>query len=267
MSESNREPFDVTAAQSRTSDRWTVGVVAETGSTNADLLAGAAGTPDRTVLVAELQTGGRGRLARSWVSPARAGLTFSVLVRPGVTQAGWGWLPLLAGLALARSIGPDAGLKWPNDVLLGPDGAKVAGILVQSGPGGVDGFVVIGVGLNVSTTADELPVPTATSLYLQGYSQLDRPVLLAGFLTAFDELFDDWQAAGGDAEASGLAAAYRAGCSSIGREVTVQLAERNVQGEVTAVDPAGRLVLLESGSGDELVLAAGDVTHVRPISR
>ncbi len=263
MSESDRAPFDAAAAQARSGDRWTVRVVAETGSTNADLLA-APDAPDRTVLVAELQTGGRGRLARSWVSPSRAGLTFSMLLRPGLSQANWGWLPLLTGLALVRAIGPAAALKWPNDVLLGPEEAKLAGILAQ---GGANGTAVIGVGLNVSTTAEELPVPTATSLSLQGYSQLDRPILLAAFLAAFDELYDSWQAAGGDAEASGLAPAYRARCSSIGREVTVQLAERDVRGEVTAVDPAGRLVLRESTGGDELVFAAGDVTHVRPISR
>lgn len=264
MSEADRAPFDAAAAQARCGDRWTVGVVAETGSTNADLLGAATGTPDWTVLVAELQTGGRGRLSRSWVSPARAGLTFSVLIRPAAAPASWSWLPLLAGLALARAIGPAAELKWPNDVLLGPQGAKVAGILVQSG---AEGAVVVGVGLNVSTSADELPVPTATSLSLQGYSQLDRPTLLAAFLAAFEELFDGWQAAGGDAEASGLAPAYRAGCSSIGREVSVQLSEGNVRGEVTAIDPSGRLVLRESASEEELLLAAGDVTHVRPISR
>ena len=87
------------------------------------------------MLVAELQSGGRGRLGRSWVSPAGAGLTFSVLLRPAPPAQTWGWLPLLTGLALARTLGSAARLKWPNDVLLGPDGKKVAGILVQSGGG------------------------------------------------------------------------------------------------------------------------------------
>ena len=142
------------------------------------------------MLVAELQTGGRGRLDRSWSSPSRAGLTFSVLLRPTVPVPGWGWLPLLAGLALRRTVGGDAALKWPNDLLLGPDDGKVAGILAQAG----EGAVVIGVGLNVTLTAAELPVPTATSLALQGAGQLDRTVLLAGFLTELDAVLGRWQA-------------------------------------------------------------------------
>ena len=112
-------------------------------------------------------------------------------------MTGWGWLPLLAGLALRRTVGAGARLKWPNDLLLGPDDGKVAGILVQA----AEGAVVVGIGLNVTLTAAELPVPTATSLALQGIRQLDRTALLAGFLTEFDAVLARWLAADGDAEA------------------------------------------------------------------
>src|SRR5262245_33528909 len=113
---------------------WTdVRVVTETGSTNADLVAAArTGAAEGLVLVAESQTAGRGRFDRVWQAPPRSSLTLSVLLRPSVSPARLGWLPLLTGVALAESVGRiavvDAALKWPNDLLL--DGRrKVAGIL------------------------------------------------------------------------------------------------------------------------------------------
>lgn len=274
LADRSRRPLDADAVTARLAGRWLVEAVAETGSTNADLLAAAAtGAPAGTVLVAELQSGGRGRLGRSWVSPAGAGLTFSVLLRPAPPAATWGWLPLLTGLALARTLGSAARLKWPNDVLLGPDGRKVAGILVQSGgmqSGGLSvggeaggGPVVVGVGLNVSTAQAELPVPTATSLLLEGHREGDRAELLVEFLGRFDGLYTAWQAHGGDAVTSGLAAGYRAVCATLGREVSVQLASHTLLGRAVTVDDGGRLLVRPAAGGDPVPVAAGDVTHVR----
>jgi BirA family biotin operon repressor/biotin-[acetyl-CoA-carboxylase] ligase len=264
VTEDLRAPLDVARIDRLAVGGWQLTVLASTGSTNADLLAAAAtGATDRTVLAAELQTGGRGRLDRRWSSPPSAGLTFSVLLRPAAPVPAWGWLPLLAGLALSRTVGAGARLKWPNDLLLGPDGGKVAGILTQA----TEGAVVIGVGLNVSLSAAELPVATATSLALQGIEQLDRSALLARFLTEFDTVLNRWSAAGADAQAAGLAAEYRDGCQTIGQRVTVELPDRTVQGSALDVDPAGRLVLQPDGGGPALAIAAGDVTHTRPISR
>ena len=140
-----------------------VRVVEETGSTNADLLAQArSGAGEGLVLVAEAQTSGRGRMGRRWISPPRRSLTFSVLLRPAVPAGRLGWLPLLAGVAVASALqqtaGVDARLKWPNDVLV--DGAKIAGILAERWTNAV----VIGTGINVLQHRGELPVPTATSL-------------------------------------------------------------------------------------------------------
>ncbi|HST48306.1 biotin--[acetyl-CoA-carboxylase] ligase [Jatrophihabitans sp.] len=276
----SRRPLDADAVTARLAGRWLVDAVAETGSTNADLLAAAAtGAPAGTVLVAELQSGGRGRLGRSWVSPAGAGLTFSVLLRPVPPVPAWGWLPLLTGLALARTLGSAARLKWPNDVLLGPDGKKVAGVLVQSGaaqsgaaqpgsgqPGseqsGSDA-VVVGVGLNVSTEQAELPVETATSLLLEGHRESDRGELLVGFLSRFDGLYTAWQAHGGDARASGLAGGYRAVCATLGVEVSVELTGHTLTGRAVDVDDSGRLLVRPTGGGTPVAVAAGDVTHVR----
>src|SRR5450759_2046760 len=136
-----------------------VEVTAVTGSTNADLLARAAGgAPEGLVLAAEEQRAGRGRMGRAWVAPPRAALTFSLLVRPRtVPPARRGWLPLLAGVAVASAVhavaNVDARLKWPNDVLVGP--AKLGGILAEA----AGDAVVVGIGLNVSTEPGELPPP------------------------------------------------------------------------------------------------------------
>jgi BirA family biotin operon repressor/biotin-[acetyl-CoA-carboxylase] ligase len=137
-------------------------VVAETGSTNEDLLAAArSGAAEGAVLAAEEQTRGRGRQGRTWLTVPGRALLFSVLLRPaGVPAAVRGWLPLLTGVAVARAVtaatGVTASLKWPNDVLAG--GAKLAGILAeQAGPA-----IVIGIGINVGARRDDLPaVPVA----------------------------------------------------------------------------------------------------------
>jgi BirA family transcriptional regulator, biotin operon repressor / biotin---[acetyl-CoA-carboxylase] ligase len=256
-----RRALNLTALRAALEFRWArIDVVEQTSSTNADLLADA-DAPDRTALAAEYQLAGRGRFDRMWTSPPRAGLTFSVLLRPAVPVHHWGWLPLLAGVALHEAAGSTAvatSIKWPND-LLAPDGRKLAGILAQtSGPA-----VVIGCGVNVDTTAAELPVDTATSLVLAGAPAVDRTELLAAILARIDARYTSWTEADGDPAASGLAAAYRAACSTVGRQVRVALAEGEaVDGTAIAIDDAGRL-LVRTPAGDRAI-GAGDVEHVRP---
>ncbi len=249
-------------------------VVAETGSTNADLVARAAGArtvdmgaADRTALAAELQHAGRGRLGRGWVSPPGAGLTVSVLLRPvGVPSELLGWVPLLAGLAVHRVVARRASpglpveLKWPNDLLIGTEAAKVAGLLAEAGPGPA---VVIGIGVNVDTGADELP-PGATSLRLAGVAAADRTDLLADLLTQLSDDEARWRAAGGDPQASGLLDGYRAACATIGSAVRVELPDgRTLTGTARGVDGYGRLLIADQ-AGSAHAVAAGDVVHLRP---
>ena len=253
----SRPPIDREALHATVGASWArLEVVESTTSTNADLL-GDAAAPDRSVLVAEVQTAGRGRLDRAWQSPARAGLTFSVLLRPAVPAATWGWLPLLAGVALHDAVGGHvpSSLKWPND-LLDAVGGKLAGILAQS----TGDAVVVGIGLNVTTERDELPVPTASSLVLAG-AAVDRTALLGEILARLAARYGEWSAAGGDAESSGIAAAYRAACSTIGADVEVQTPAGPLAGRALDVDSGGRLVL--DVDGQRHTVAAGDVTHVR----
>ncbi|MGA5339394.1 biotin--[acetyl-CoA-carboxylase] ligase [Streptomyces variabilis] len=248
-------------------------VVQRTGSTNSGLVARAAGggrgLGEGVVLVAEEQSAARGRLDRKWVAPARSGLFFSVSLRPGdagVPMERWGWLPLLTGVAvatgLARAGGVDTALKWPNDVLVTVRGEerKAGGILAEAAG---DGGVVVGVGVNVSLRAEELPVPTAGSLGLAGAVSTDRDPLLRAVLRGLEDWYGRWRAAGGDAGACGLQEAYAAGCATLGRVVRAELpGDRALVGEAVAVDGDGRLVLATEAGVQEPV-GAGDIVHLR----
>lgn len=239
-------------------------VVASTGSTNADMAALARdGASEGVVLVAEEQTLGRGRLDRGWVSPPQAGLTFSVLLRPpgDIPVSRWGWLPLLAGLALvdaARSTAEVAAwLKWPNDLLVGGRRHKAAGVLAEV----VDDAVVLGMGLNVSTRADELPAE-ATSLVLSGAAVTDRDTLLRVILREIEIWYRRWCDKLGDAAGSGVLAAYVEACDTLGREVSVAVpGGPPMRGRAEAIDRTGRL-LVRTGS-EVRAVAAGDVTQLR----
>ena len=247
-----------------------VDVVQRTGSTNSDLVARAAeeGLAEGVVLVAEEQSAARGRLDRQWTAPARSGLFFSVLLRPAeVPLARWGWLPLLTGVAVAtglsRVAGVDTALKWLNDLLVtvGDEERKAGGILAERA--GDDG-VVIGVGINVSLRADELPVPRAGSLALAGAAGTDRDPLLRGVLRSLEDWYGRWRATEGDPAVSGLQETYAAGCATLGRTVRAELpGDRSLVGEAVAVDGDGRLVLATEAGVQEPV-GAGDIVHLRP---
>ncbi|MGH3227641.1 MAG: biotin--[acetyl-CoA-carboxylase] ligase [Streptosporangiaceae bacterium] len=282
----------LSAAVVRPGGLWrSVEVVPVTGSTNADLLARvAAGEPEGAVLAAEQQDAGRGRLGRSWVSPPRAALTFSVLLRPAqVPRARLGWLPLLAGVAVAAAIrdvaAVNAQLKWPNDVLAGPAGVlaggsgpaaaggqgsrvvppgKVGGILAEA----AGDAVVIGIGVNVSTGPAGLPPPgpgalPATSLRLQGSPDPDRERLLAGILAGLERRYRTWSRVLGDTERSGLRAEYTGLCATLGRRVRVELpGGRLLDGLAAGIDADGRLLVSVPPDAD-LPVAAGDIVHLR----
>jgi BirA family biotin operon repressor/biotin-[acetyl-CoA-carboxylase] ligase len=232
-----------------------------------------AGAPEGLVVVAEHQSAGRGRLDRAWSAPPHSALLFSLVLRPTAAPADWPWLPLLTGHVVSRTLraaGHRAGVKWPNDVLLGDpagdpgDLRKVAGILLErvESPGGP--AAVVGVGLNVSLTAAELPVPTATSLLVdrEEVGAPDRTGLLVDLLTALREAYDAWQA-GGPAASTRLRSSYAAACVTLGRRVRVELPTGGtLTGVATGIDVGGRLLV--RGPQGETAVGAGDVVHVRP---
>jgi BirA family biotin operon repressor/biotin-[acetyl-CoA-carboxylase] ligase len=246
---------------------WTsVEVVETTGSTNTDLLA--RGGPEGQVLVAEEQTAGRGRMGRSWVSQPGAALTFSVLLRPVTVPASrHGWLPLLTGVAVATAVRSAASvaatLKWPNDVLAGD--RKLAGILAeQSGSGDA---LVIGIGLNVATPSDALPVSPAglraTSLLVEGAADVGREPLLIEVLRRFEQWYLPFREEP-DPARTGLLAEYRSLCATLGRHVRVELPGGHVlSGTAEDVDADGRLLIREINSTSLTPISAGDITHLR----
>jgi len=247
-------------------------VLEETGSTNADLIAVArAGADEGEIITAERQVTGRGRLGRSWVSPARAGIACSVLLRPTRPnqQRGWpaagahriGWLPLLTGVALMvviRRLGQvEAWLKWPNDVLVGAGRDKCAGILTEALP---DLGVVVGFGVNVTLRRDELPRPDSTSLALAGAQCVDRTLLLTEMLQELAARYAAWRS---NPDGEELRVEYRRCCDTLGRQVQIILPSgQSLRGEAVDVDVDGRLVVAEA-SGRQVAVAAGDVIHVR----
>lgn len=240
-------------------------VLDEVGSTNQVATERASGgAEDGLVVVAERQTHGRGRLDRTWEAAEGTSLTFSLLLRPRAPARSWPWLPLLTGHAVAealRAAGFEAGVKWPNDVMV--EDRKVAGILVErietpDGPA-----AVVGIGLNVAHRAEELPVPGATSLELLSGEPVDRTALLLALLAAVRGAYEAWQR-GGERGAVALAQSYAAACVSVGRGVRVALPDgTELEGRATTVDPGGRLVV-RTDDGRLVAVSAGDVVHVRP---
>ncbi len=240
---------------------WTeVASVATTGSTNADLAAAArAGAPSGTVLASDHQSAGRGRFTRVWEAPPGTSLAISALLRPptSVPAARWLWLPLVTGLAVVDGLRTASGLavelKWPNDVLAG--GRKLCGILAERVDAGGPPAVVLGMGINTTLAADQLPVPTATSVALAG-GVVDPTELVAAVLDALGSWYTRWLAG------TDLRAEYSARCASVGRPVRVQVsATEVVEGAATGVDADGRLLVRVGG--EERPFAAGDVVHLR----
>lgn len=260
--------FPITAALTPSFDYRTT-----TGSTNSDLLALADGLPDGAVVASLGQTAGRGRLDRAWASPSGQTLAASVLFRPRTADGArlpagsWGWFPLLAGTALrgaVRELLPDADvtLKWPNDVQI--RGLKVSGLLAELVV--VDGepdAVVIGSGINLTIPAGELPTSSSTSLALEGVSG-DAPeiadAVFGAYLERLRSLVEVLAASGG----AGVHEEVASACGTLGRRVRVELPDGTRWfGVAKSLDDGGRLVVLEDDSAEILVVAAGDVTHLR----
>ena len=178
----------------------------------------------------------------------------SAVLRPdGLAIASWPWIPLMAGIATAEAVaqlGLVAQLKWPNDVEV--DGRKLAGILVERIESPDGPAAIVGIGLNVAMTADQLPIPTATSLSLLGVDT-DRDEVLSRILDALGRCYVMLLV-----DAGAVRAAYLAACSTIGSHVRVSLPDGStLDGNATDVDTHGRLVV----GGHPIT--AGDVVHVR----
>lgn len=262
-------------------DFTTIDFVEKTGSTNTDLMQ-ATNVADGTVLLADEQLSGKGRLGRTWTAPAGSQVIFSVLLLPESLEH-LGTLPLAAGLAVTDSIEGTV-LKWPNDVHI--DGNKLCGILAEAGPVGqafkaapkteltkvevgkaevnkaevnkaVGGAapsarVVVGMGINVTLTREDLPIEKATSLALEG-RDTDRTELAITVLKNLRRRIVQWEN-----QEPQLLRDYRAVCSSLGQEVRLETPSGDVTGHVDEIGEDGRIMV----AGE--YYSAGDVTHLRP---
>jgi BirA family biotin operon repressor/biotin-[acetyl-CoA-carboxylase] ligase len=237
-------------------------VFEETTSTN-DLIARLAGDgmKEGAVVFAEAQSRGRGRLGRRWISPARKGLWFSILLRPDLAPQAATQLTVAAATALARAIALQTGLvpeiKWPNDILIG--GKKVAGILTEL-TAELDHVkeVVLGIGVDVNLDAGEMPRElrkTATSLKIESGQAVDRAELAVAILRELDEDYERIRR--GQFEL--VAAEWQQRCGTLGREVCIRIGDRVIRGRAEALDGEGAL-LLRTQHGHLERIIGGDVT-------
>ncbi len=254
--------------------RW----VAETGSTNADVLTlAAAGAPEGLVLVADHQTAGRGRLDRVWVAPPGASLLVSVLLRPKLDPAQSWLLAAALGLAVVDAcvevnpeIGLTLGLKWPNDIVaVDPEGVvigKVAGSLAESivRGGALDG-VVLGFGVNVNWPHPALGELEGVAVALNGIAggAVDRELLLIDILLRLDRWLDELAA--GDAGRARVLDAARGRSVTIGRRVRVELPDDSIEGHAVDLDADGELLVQLDGEASPRIVRVGDVIHLRPV--
>ena len=239
-----------------------------TGSTNTDLVLAASDTtswPDLSVLCAAEQTDGKGRAGRVWESRAHQSLAVSILVRPsGVPLDRLGWLPILAGLAMTRAVSgllsdADVSFKWPNDVLV--NDKKISGVLSELLPDA--SAVVIGAGLNLTQSKDQLPIDEATSLELEG-ATVSFAAALESYLVEFVTLYKSFISHRGDAELSGLRSDAQAHCSTIARRVRAIMPDQSiVEGKAIQLDPSGRLLIAVDGEEQLHLISAGDIVHLR----
>jgi len=247
-----RAPLDQSQMAATLSHYWRVSVVDLTTSTQADLAekinTGDAHSGD--VIVANFQSAGRGRLDRTFTAPASTALLFSLYLTPQRSRTQWGFLPLLAGISVAETLNTlNAGItiKWPNDLLINEK--KVGGIISTIHGDGV----VIGIGINVSMSDQELPVENATSLGLAGVSLLDRNLLLSKILNSLETDFVRWDLGGSFVDR------YLDLSATITRHVRVELpGGREILAKAISIDEQGQLNL-----DDGQIVSVGDVIHLR----
>lgn len=242
----------------------------EVGSTNVELVSLAKqGAAEGTVLVADHQSAGKGRLGRVWQAPVGASLLVSVLIRPHVALERAHLFTIAAALAAADACSALAGvrpdLKWPNDLVVEQEGSirKLAGILAESVMvNGEPSGIVVGMGLNVCWP-DELPedlAGIAVALNHLSDVSVDRIELLVRWLQLFDVEYGRLIAPGSSG-AEMLLDRYRKACSTLGRQVAVEVADGVLDGRAVEVTDHGHL-LVEVGT-DLVEVTAGDVVHVR----
>jgi BirA family transcriptional regulator, biotin operon repressor / biotin---[acetyl-CoA-carboxylase] ligase len=235
---------------------WRIEYVDVADSTQ-DLVIQRAHERDGLVIVTQDQRQGRGRLGRTWTSPAGSGFAMSLLVRPTSDRSRWPWLPLLlsrAASTVIRRRGVAAGVKWPNDVVIEDHAGlrKLGGVIATV----VNDAVVLGIGVNVSLREDQRPDERATSMLIEQAKDLDVPSLVEQLIQEFDALVAAMD------EGINPRDGYLNDCVTIGQQVHVMLVDGSeITGVASTIDDSGALMV--DVDGQRVSVIAGDVTHVR----
>ena len=219
------------------------------------------GVREGVVVFAESQTKGRGRLGRKWISPARKGLWFSILLRPNLRPPETTQLTVASATALRRAIFSETNLpveiKWPNDILI--SGKKTAGILTEmSAELDRVRHVILGIGIDVNQDAGEFPADLrkiATSLKIESGQTISRAALAVAILHELDEIYSRVCAG----KFSEISDEWEEHCGTIGKDVTVQIGDRKIRGRAESLDDEGALVL-RTEHGRLQRITGGDVT-------
>ena len=268
-----RPPLDIEAVRARLQAHGRVGTVVyleQCDSTNAQAAALPLAAGTWALVVAEEQTAGRGRLNRSWASPPRSGLLFSVALSTPPAPGHLSLLPLLVGLAVAEQSaaqGVPARVKWPNDVIVSDETAavrKLGGVLLER----TAHAVIAGVGINVFSTPSAHDAPEATALADHGLVGQEgmREVLLADSTAAILATWEALQVG----DVGRLVATYRDTCATLGRQVRASLPDGSqLVGEAVDIDDTGRLLVLpdtgehQTAASAVVALSAADIVHLR----
>lgn len=221
----------------------------------------AAGAAHGTVVIADAQRQGRGRLGRSWASPPGLNLYLSVVLRGELPIERVAQISLLAGVATCETVREwcAAEIKWPNDVLA--DGRKVAGLLAEMATSGTDPVVVLGIGVNLNATLDDFPPELrdkAGSLRLAGGAAVDRARFVGRLLSALELRYEQWRRDG----FAPIAAAWRVLAPCLGQSIRVlEPGDSVVEGTVVDIDGDGAL-RIRGADGREHRVVSGDVTVI-----
>lgn len=219
------------------------------------------GVDEGAIVFAEEQTGGRGRFGRKWFSPSGKGIWMSVLLRPELAIQHTPQLTLLTGVAVCRAIractGAQAGIKWPNDLLI--DGRKMCGILLESTVEDHEvRYCVAGIGVDANFDKHDYPEDLqhiATSLKIETGHPVDRTALAAAILTELEHLYFLYQKEG----FSVIASLWEALSVSLHRKVTITNPHGVIEGTTVGLDPSGALVV-EKQDGQRELIVSGEVS-------
>ena len=225
----------------------------ETDSTNNDCKRNS-DMPDGTVYIADIQTGGKGRRGKVWVSPPGSGAWFSVLLKPNIRPEAISKITLIAGLAVCRAVGCGAKIKYPNDIVIGT--RKVCGILTElSAELDTVNYAVCGIGINTAAEAFEGELADkATSIFIETGQRPSRPALIAKVLNELEKLYKLFLEQGLEP----IMEEYKANCVTYGSEVVVTYNKEQICGICSDITPNGSIII--NTGREKLEISSGEVS-------